>query len=696
MNMYIYPPLISSILFLALGLFVFLYNAKSVINRTFFLLCLTTFGWQFTWFLLFLMPDKFSPSLMVRIGYSWIIFLPIAYFHFGMKFIKAQEEKNTIRAAYFLGLIFLAANWFTNYFISGYISYSWGYYPHAGIFHPFYLLMLSYLAVRGIYKVVCRVKCEQDIIVKNQIKYVVIAFAFYALAAVDFIVNYNVEFYPPGFIFILISLVIIAYAILRHQLLDIEVIIKKTLVFAGLFGFVFAVIVAVALFVQGFIAQYIPHSRFIALAVSAAIIVFLQQPVYNFLINVTNRYLFQKKYDPRKMLKDFSNEALTILNLDTLCRVTIEALARHLYLSNCAILLLSREEIGYQVYDSSGIEGKGIYFDSKSSLVGSLKAGYQPLLYQSYDKAMQASESAKKDMEKLKSMVCLPLVIHNEMVGILTLGAKKSDQPYDENDIDILTTLMKALSIAISNARLFMQAAQYEKLAAIGTLASAVNHEVCNPLNRIGVQIQAYILRKKAKSFANKEAEEQFNEVEKIMRDIMAEIQKVASITGKLSSFAKPKKVVASKPVDIRESIKDALDVLAHKLQLDRIKIEKNIPANLPNIIADEDQMQEVFFNLLKNAAESIKEKGIVSITAKEDNGRVKIEIKDTGCGVPEDKIDKIFEPFVTTKTDGSGYGLAVVREIILRNRGNIAVKNNTDGGTTFYMDFPKAQEHIK
>ena len=391
------------------------------------------------------------------------------------------------------------------------------------------------------------------------------------------------------------------------------------------------------------------------------------------------------------MLKDFSNEALTILNLDTLCKVTIETLARHLYLSNCTILFLSKEEIGYQVYDASGVDGKGIYFDSKSSLVQSLKASYQPLLYQSFDKGMQASDPVKKDMEKIKSMVCLPLVIHNEMVGILSLGAKKSDQPYDENDIDILTTLIKALSIAISNARLFMQAAQHEKLAAIGTLASAVNHEVCNPLNRIGVQIQAYILSKKAKPFESKDLEGQFKEVEKIMRDIMTEIQKVANITGKLSNFAKPKRVVDSKPINIKESIKDVLDVLGHKLQLDRIHIEESIPSNLPGIIADEDQMQEIFFNLLKNAAEAIREKGNILITAKEDNGKVKIEVRDSGCGIPEDKLDKIFEPFVTTKTDGSGYGLAVVREIILRNKGSITAKNNADGGSTFYLEFPKA-----
>jgi signal transduction histidine kinase len=175
-----------------------------------------------------------------------------------------------------------------------------------------------------------------------------------------------------------------------------------------------------------------------------------------------------------------------------------------------------------------------------------------------------------------------------------------------------------------------------------------------------------------------------------MLNDSIAQIHKVAGITGKLSSFAKPTKMVISKPVDISQSIEAALGVLGHKLQLDRIKIIKNMPSNMSKVIADEDQMQQIFFNLIRNAAQAIKEEGEIIINAREESASVIVEISDTGCGIPEDKLDKIFEPFYTTKADGSGYGLSIVREVIWRNKGEIKVKSKEGAGTTFYLEFAK------
>ena len=110
--------------------------------------------------------------------------------------------------------------------------------------------------------------------------------------------------------------------------------------------------------------------------------------------------------------------------------------------------------------------------------------------------------------------------------------------------------------------------------------------------------------------------------------------------------------------------------------------------------MVDENQIQQIFFNLIKNAAEAIREDGTVTITAKEDDNKVKIQIQDTGCGIPEDKLDEVFKPFYTTKGEGkgSGYGLAIVKELVQRNNGNIYVKSRIGEGTTFYLEFPKAK----
>lgn len=682
----------------ALGFCVLLQNTKSRLYRTFFL-----FNASIAWWALCTVFMQFASNS--RIALYWdraallaIAFIPTFILHCTLEYIHKTENKKFFLHFSYLGssiffLISLTTLMAKNVSQKGFITY----FTDPGLGYHVFMIFFLLVMLSAVYFLYQSYVIYKDRLYSKGILYLLIATIIAALGgSANFLVSYGLIvpiLVPFGTYALILYAVVTAYIILRYRWFDIEVIIKKTLVFAGLFGFVFSVIIIVALVTQEFIAKYMPHSRYFALAVSAVIIVFLQQPVYNLLVNITNRYLFQKEYDPKKILRKFADEVLTMLSLEKICNVTINTLTEHLYLTNCAVFLLSREELGYEIYDSFGIDNKEIYFDTNSSLTKYLEGKRLPLLYQSYDKSLQASKSIKKDMDKAASQLCMPLLIRDELVGILSLGAKKSDQTYNADDIDILTTLAKALSISISNARLFMQAAQNEKLATIGTITSAINHEIGGPLSRISLRIQMYAEDRKNEISENKFLKENLEKAENIMSSTIDEIGKVTDIASKLSGFAKPSKIVESKPVNIRDSIKGALDLLNHKLQLDKIEVKQNVPADLPKIVVDANQMQQIFFNLVRNAAEAIKEHGIVLITAKEGTGKIMIEIQDTGSGIPEGKLNKIFQPFYTTKGElkGSGYGLAVVKELIQRNDGSIRVDSKVCKGTTFYLEFQKA-----
>ena len=689
MNLQAMLYFIAAALEMSLGLFIIFKNLRAKNNLPLFLLITSTMVWQIGSGVTILSKDPALAALSTKIAFLGIIFIPITTYHLALNVLNIKKTK-ALSIGYILAVLIVPISW-TSLILNGVNKYQWGFFFKAGPMHPLFMVFFIFFMALVFMHLFSSYKKEKDYLEKNRKKYFFAALFMAYIGIIDYIPTYGIDIRPFGSLAVMACVSIFAYAIVRHQLMDIEVIIKKTLVFAGLFGFVFGVIVVVAMLTQELMAKYFVHSRFIALGISAAIIVFLQQPVYNFLIRITNKYLFQKKYDARKVLNAFSNEALTILNLDRLCRVTIDTLVTNLYLSNCAILLLSRDEIGYEVYDSSGIDKKTTYLTKESPLISHLKITQTLVLHNSYDRDLQASDSVKKEMDKIKSQLCMPLIIHKDIVGILSLGPKKSDQPYTAEDVDILSTLSKALSIAISNAKLFAQAAQYEKLATIGTLASGINHEVCNPLNNMSTRMQIFIANLDRGAYKDKTKDEILKEVNDMLKDSITQIHKVASITGKLSSFAKPTKMVLSKPVNVSQSIEGALGVLGHKLQLDKIKIIKNIPSGLPNVVADEDQMQQIFFNLIRNAAQAIEEEGEIIINAKEEAGNVKVEISDTGCGIPEDKLDKIFEPFYTTKADGNGYGLSIVREVIWRNKGEIKIKSKEGAGTTFYLEFPKA-----
>jgi hypothetical protein len=233
-TLYTIPPLLSSILFLILGASVYWNNRKSTINKTFLLVCFVTFWWQFSWFVLFNTQNEVLANYLVKIGYIGIIFIPIFFFHFFLVFVgeSSRFDKILLYFSYSMGFIFEAALLTTNYFINGFYKYFWGFYPKASFLHPFYLLLLAILTVRALYLLFAYLKKKKVAhpTEYHQARYILLSLAFYIFASSDFIVNYGVEFYPLGFLFILLFLGTTAYAIVKHYLFGIKVILTELLV----------------------------------------------------------------------------------------------------------------------------------------------------------------------------------------------------------------------------------------------------------------------------------------------------------------------------------------------------------------------------------------------------------------------------------------------------------------------------------
>jgi len=233
-TLYTIPPLLSSILFLFLGVVVYWNNRKSIANVTFLLVCFATSWWQFSWFILFNAQNEILANYLVKIGYIGIIFIPIFFFHFLLSFLGeiSKFDRYFLYFSYSMGLIFEAVLLTTDYFINGFYEYFWGFYPKAGFLHPFYLLLLSILTVRALYLLFSFLKKKKRAhpTKYHQAKYILLALMFYIFASSDFLVNYGVEFYPSGFLFILLFLGITAYAIVRHYLFGIKVILTELLV----------------------------------------------------------------------------------------------------------------------------------------------------------------------------------------------------------------------------------------------------------------------------------------------------------------------------------------------------------------------------------------------------------------------------------------------------------------------------------
>ena len=481
--------------------------------------------------------------------------------------------------------------------------------------------------------------------------------------------------------------------------MDIEVLIKRTLVFAGLAGSVVTVVSLVAFVSQDVLARFIAIPRFWSTILAASIVAALYGHTRDWLVRVTDRFLFQKKYDYKELLRKFTDAVLTIVDLKQLVQMTVTTLVETVKLDSCSLLLLNQDQRTYELTAAKGTNGRQIVLEEQEPLIRFFRETHEPIGLDGTLGQVRFPEAVTGRLKELNARLCLPLHLHEDLIGVLCLGKKKSDEEFTKDDLDILLPLARTLAIAVGNAQLFdelaktqAEAAQKEKLAVIGTLSAGINHEICNPLGIIKAQAEAFLMDLEDGILIGKSPSDLLNRTSAILQVALKQIDRATAITQKLSNFAKPIKDPSVQPVSVEQEVGEVLLLVGHDLTLEKITFEQEIPPDLPSITVDRRQFQEVLFNLIRNAAQAIQPPGTIRVRARtHEDGQVRIEIQDTGGGIPPEKLGKIYDTFFTTKEPGKGTGLGlfIVRQIVERNRGRIAVESTVGKGTTFFLDFP-------
>jgi len=703
MNIYAATSLIGSTSALFLGLFVFIKNKERIVNRFFGLLSLGIFIWVFGCFMESSVQSKAIALWADRFLYSGAAFAPLFFLHFSL--IITEKSRKHILPFYALAVVFLVFNVVPHlrpFFIRDVAKiFPFRYIALPG---PLWYVYLLYFVCCGIYALWNFIKALKSDVSESkrlQLKYMIFSLVvIYVAACMYLCLVLSVATPPIDNLMVAVFSFITAYAIVRHKLMAIEVVIKKTLVFAGLFAGVYAIVAGITFLTQLVFEQFMGSNRWIALIPSITIIVIALRPLENMLLRMTDKVLFQKKYNYRDLLKTFSTDVLTVLNKEKLVKTTVESLSNIMRIESCGVLLLNKETHVYELEASVGIDRKvkGISLISDNTLTSFLERTKSYLSTKHQGKDSPLPKRIVDDMNKLNLEIAIPLVLHADMIGVLTLGKKKSDREYTSEDMDILLALARTLAIAISNATVLdelgqtqAEAAQREKMAVIGTLSAGINHEICNPLGIVRGQCEAYLLNKRDGLYDKKSESELLNKTLTILEKVIHETDRATLITKRLSSFAKPSKGELDDEVNVRESIDEVLALIGYEMKLENIDVVIDIANDLPYVIGDRKQLQEVFFNLIRNSAQAIGEQGSISIRAIAKSNSMSIEIEDSGEGIAEDKLGQIFNPFFTTKgpDQGTGLGLFIVRQVVERNSGQISVKSTVGQGTTFYLRFP-------
>ncbi len=226
-----------------------------------------------------------------------------------------------------------------------------------------------------------------------------------------------------------------------------------------------------------------------------------------------------------------------------------------------------------------------------------------------------------------------------------------------------------------------------EKLVSLGQLAASVVHEVNNPLAGIMVYVKLLLKKYQDNKLQIESTKEQLLKMEK-------ELDRTTRIIRNLLDFARQSEP-SMNAVDVNKVIDAALFLVGNQINLENVHLKKNLDPNLPLVLADFDKIQQVLINIILNAIQAMPEGGNLTITSSVpkniaigDTGKnaVRIDIQDTGIGIPKENLNKLFNPFFTTKEKGKGVGLglSVVHGIIGKHKGRIDVASEINVGTTF------------
>ncbi len=216
-----------------------------------------------------------------------------------------------------------------------------------------------------------------------------------------------------------------------------------------------------------------------------------------------------------------------------------------------------------------------------------------------------------------------------------------------------------------------------DRLSSIGTLSAGMAHEIKNPLVTIKTFTQLLPHQHNNEDFQN------------TFFDLVGqEVKRIDTIVNRLLNFARPAKA-ALKPVSLHETLENSLRLVEQQLAQEDISLELDLSARQHIVEADAEQLNQTFINFFLNAIHAMEQGGTLSVQTSLVQSSVRLDIRDTGCGIPSDQIEHIFDPFFTTKEDGVGLGLSVSHGIIQEHSGTINVESEKGKGTVFHLSFP-------
>jgi two-component system, sporulation sensor kinase E len=237
--------------------------------------------------------------------------------------------------------------------------------------------------------------------------------------------------------------------------------------------------------------------------------------------------------------------------------------------------------------------------------------------------------------------------------------------------------------------RMAEQTIESERLSALTLLSAGVAHEIGNPLNSLNIHLQL-IERRLRKAPA-----ELRSELGELLATAKSEIQRLDSIVHQFLRAIRPS-TPQFETHDLNEILEESVAFLRPEIRDRDIIVELDLDPTLPRLQIDRDQMKQAFYNVIKNAFQAMKTGGILHVRSWQSELYVSVSFNDTGGGISQDQMSKLFQPYYTTKSSGSGLGLLIVRRIVREHGGEIEIESNEGKGMRVTIHLPFGDKRIR
>lgn len=479
-------------------------------------------------------------------------------------------------------------------------------------------------------------------------------------------------------------------------------VLKKLLVAISLFSFGIT-----ALYLFSFISyRFLPFKwashPVLPVLVMTIVSVLAYKPLDYAFTQFFKNYLFQKKSYRHITLMNLAEELTLILDLQELANLVVNTFGEVLHLKTVALIVPSRIRGDYEIASAHGwkvSDIRHIRLSQDSPLMTLVKNNGPHVIVRDRLLKTMAWQEANKlshDFDNLRATWLIPLFVREELTGVIAFAAHKPEAAFDESDFQffrefaqwVAKSTRNALSVQdlkVANEELQdvqSQLLQNTKLAAIEQLATGLAHEIHNPLTIISGKAQVLLLQKDRKAIDER--------VEEVLKTIVKQTKRAADITRKLLMFSQGSGV-PKEPLSLEQVLNDTVALVSYQTSLEGIEVTRNTGSSIPMFYANVHELREIFLNLILNAVQSVGSQGKIHLGLQylAPEQLIEIRISDTGPGILPEHIDKLFNPFFTTRHDCVGLGLFVTKQIVHRYGGAIRVESEPGKGTLFLIQLP-------